>query len=206
MQFYCLTQRVNYYILCLGLQQQAQRHTGLGGNMNTLTRFINPVFENDLDETKYEIIENEIIKSSNLEDLTISGSLFSLTTFTDVTFKSCVFFATRIENCSFVNCNFIDCKFEFSHISHSNFESCGFENCNWEFSSFKSSTLNHIKMDVRTNLEVNKGTNVQENCISIMPTNWQEAEALQESIETRVEMEETQNEWGTKLLNFLKTA
>ena len=66
---------VNYCILCLSLQQQAQKHTGLGGNMNTLTRFINPVFENNLDETKYEIIENESIKSNVLEGLSISGSL-----------------------------------------------------------------------------------------------------------------------------------
>ena len=197
---------VNYCILCLSLQQQAQKHTGLGGNMNTLTRFINPVFENNLDETKYEIIENESIKSNVLEGLSISGSLFSLTTFTDVTFKSCVFFASRIENCTFVNCNFIDCKFEFSHIAHSDFESCNFENCEWEFSSFKSSSLNHIKIDVKTQLEINKGGNTQQNCLAIMPTNWLEAEALQDAIDSRVEIEEGHNEWGTKLLNFLKAA
>ncbi len=190
----------------MSLQQQAHKHTGLGGNMNTLTRFIDPIFENQLDETKYEIIENESIKSNVLEGLSISGSLFSLTTFTDVTFKSCVFFASRIENCTFVNCNFVDCRFEFSHIAHSDFESCNFENCEWEFSSFKSSDLNHIKIDVKTQLEINRGGNQQSNCLAIMPTNWQEAEALQDAIDTRLETDDAHNEWGTKLLNFLKAA
>ena len=105
-----------------------------------------------------------------------------------------------------MGCNFVDCKFEFSHIAHSEFESCNFENCEWEFSSFKNSGLNHIKIDVKTQLEVNRGGNTQQNCLSIMPTNWQEAEALQLSIDARVEVEEAQNEWGTKLLNFLKAA
>ena len=176
--------------------------------MKTLTRFINPVFEGHLDRAEYEVIENEVIKSSDLNELTISGSLFSLTTFTGVTFKSCVFFATRMENCIFVGCNFINCKFEFSHISHCDFESSKFINCAWEFSTLSHNKLNHSHIDVKTQLQLNKGVNTDENCICPMPTDWQDAEELLHKQEQRHEdyAQEQENQWGTALLNFFKAA
>ncbi len=176
--------------------------------METLTRFINPVFDAQLDQAKYEVIENEVIKANDLDELTISGSLFSLTTFTGVTFKSCVFFATRLENCNFIGCKFIDCKFEFSHITHCKFETTVFEDCNWEFSTIKSNQFNHSRFDAKTQHLITKAANKQENCICPLPTSWEEAEVLllhkdqKEEEETHV----SPNEWGTALLNFLKTA
>ncbi|EQC45965.1 pentapeptide repeat-containing protein [Bacteriovorax sp. DB6_IX] len=173
--------------------------------MKTLTRFINPVFEAQLDQAKYEVVENEVIKANDLEGLTISGSLFSLTTFTGVTFKSCVFFGTRLENCIFIGCKFIDCKFEFSHILHCKFETTVFENCNWEFSTIKDNSFNHGRFDVKTQFLLNKAANRQENCICPLPNSWQEAEELLIETEQRVE-EESPNQWGTSLVNFLKSA
>lgn len=175
--------------------------------METLTRFINPVFEATLDRAKYEVVENVAIKARDLEGLTISGSLFSLTTFTNVTFKSCVFFASRLENCNFVGCKFIDCKFEFSHITHCKFETTTFENCNWEFSSLKENSLNHSKIDVKTQFLLSKENNKEENCICPMPTDWKEAEVLLLEKEKAVEQEESSpSQRGTALVNFLKSA
>jgi hypothetical protein len=176
--------------------------------MKTLTRFINPVFEAPIDYAEYEVIENEIIKASDLEGLTISGSLFSLTTFTGVTFKSCVFFASRMENCIFVDCKFENCRFEFTHISHCSFENVEFKNCSWEFSSLNENKLNHSHIDVKTQLLLNKGSNIDTNCVCPITTDWEEAEQLQLKLQEEaqsVEEEET-NQWGSTLLNFFKAA
>ena len=174
--------------------------------MKTLTRFINPVFEESVDAAKYEVVENEIIKSSILEDLTISGSLFSLTTFTGVTFKSCVFFGSRMENCNFVGCKFIDCKFEFSHISHCNMQSVEFENCEWEFSSISKTSINHGKVDAKTMFYISKGQNTSENILCPLPESWDEAQMLLLETEQRQEACDSPKEWGKTLVNFFKAA
>ncbi|EQC46836.1 pentapeptide repeat-containing protein [Bacteriovorax sp. Seq25_V] len=173
--------------------------------MTTLTQFLEPVFKAEIDKAQYEVIENEVIKARDLKELTVSGSLFSLTTFTGVTFESCVFFATRLENCIFIDCKFIDCKFEFSHIVNCNFNSVEFENCNWDFSTIKSNDFNHSKMCQKTNTLQLKGLNKLTNCLlPNLEMDWEEA-LYQEENKVSMEVQE-KTQWGTSLLNFLKTA
>ncbi|MBK24047.1 MAG: hypothetical protein CME70_08610 [Halobacteriovorax sp.] len=163
--------------------------TRLGGNMNSLTKFIDQslALHSDpealtqgevnkvLDSTQYEVIENEVLMNSDIEGLSISGSLFSLTTFKNVTFKSCVFFGSKIENCRFVGCNFVDCDFQFTNIAFSNFIATNFENCKWECSPLKKSEFNHCGMDTKTLYFVAKEDNVIESCFMTEEVEWVEA-------------------------------
>lgn len=154
----------------------------------------------------YEVIENEVIKSSNLNELTVSGSLFSLTTFTGVTFESCMFFGSRFENCNFVDCKFINCKFEFSHIVNCNFKSTSFENCSYDFSTVNTNSFSHCRICFKTYKVQSRGLNRIEN--SITPNiniDWEQAMELEAQKEFQ---DQTQDEksWGTTLLNFLKAA
>lgn len=147
--------------------------------MKTLTKFIDRLDLNDevtatlhevsfgesSSSTRYEVIENEVLKSSDLKDLSISGSLFSLTLFKDVTFESCVFFGSKFENCEFVNCKFIDCSFQFTHISHCNFRASSFKNCIWETSTIRKSMLSLCDMDVKTAFFLTKEENKMDSCM-----------------------------------------
>ena len=171
--------------------------------MNTLTRFITPVFELPLDHAKYEVVENMTVKEHDLKDLTISGSLFSLTTFIAVNFESCVFFASKIENCRFINCTFNDCKFEFSHFSHCNFQSTNFENCSWEHSSFENNEFNHGKIDSSTHFVLKARLNILKNMLLPKNPDWSEIN-LFDDYEAHDEQQD--NQWGTKLMNFFKAA
>lgn len=177
--------------------------------MKQLTQFIDQAFTQETNNTCYEVIENEVIKSSNLNELSISGSLFSLTTFTGVIFKSCVFYASKLDNCFFIDCRFENCRFEFTHISGCNFNSTIFENCTWEFSSMKDNNFSHARICMRTSSQVQKSaTNLLTNVITTgVVTDWQEAISLQEYRESQALTEEANSKsWGSTLLGLLKAA
>lgn len=174
--------------------------------MTTLTQFIDTTMIQKSTTAIYEVIENEIIKASDLNDLTVSGSLFSLTTFTGVTFKSCVFFGSRFENCNFVDCNFVDCKFEFTHILNCNFNSTKFENCTYDFSTVSANAFIHSRICFRTYKVQSKGLNKIENCITpIMELDWEEALSMDAKNCEEIHSHD-ENTWGTTLLSFLKAA
>lgn len=174
--------------------------------MTTLTQFIDMTKTQETINAIYEVIENESIKSCNLNDLTVSGSLFSLTTFTGVTFKSCVFFGSRFENCIFIDCNFIDCKFEFNHIVNCNFKSTKFENCTYEFSTINANSFVHSRLCFKTHKLQSKGLNKVESCITpIMDMDWETALELDARANDVTQTQEEKS-WGTTLLSFLKAA
>ena len=131
--------------------------------MSTLTQFLG--ISQALDtHAQYEVIENEIIKSTDFNGLNISGSLFSLTTFKNVTFKSCVFYGSRLENCDFVDCTFEDCTFEFNNFVHCNFIGTTFENCKWAYSYLRKSSLYDCKLDPATRSAISVENNKLERC------------------------------------------
>lgn len=127
--------------------------------MNTLTKFFNPFLNNSLQDSRYEIIENEDLSSCDFNELTISGSLFSLTTFKNVTFESCVFFGSRLENCNFVNCTFKDCEFQFTTLEHCNFVHTTFTNCKWDVAPLKKNYFEACLLDAKTSFYANKENN-----------------------------------------------
>jgi hypothetical protein len=118
--------------------------------MNTLTKFFNPFWKNSDTSSSYEVIENEVVKASDLNGLTISGSLFSLTTFKNVTFESCVFFGSRMENCTLEDCKFINCEFQFTTLEHCNFASVSFSNCKWDVSPIRKNIFENCRFDDKT--------------------------------------------------------
>jgi uncharacterized protein YjbI with pentapeptide repeats len=126
------------------------QNTGSGDDMNTLTKFFNPFLNNSIEDARYEVIENEDLKSCNFNELTISGSLFSLTTFKNVTFESCVFFGSRLENCNFVNCTFKGCEFQFTTLEHCNFVNTTFTSCKWDVSPLKKNCFEECLFDSKT--------------------------------------------------------
>lgn len=132
--------------------------------MSTLTQFFNQNHLSSQTHAQYEVIENEIIKSCDFSDLSVSGSLFSLTTFTNVSFKSCVFYGSRFENCDFINCTFEDCKFEFNNMVHCNFVSSTFENCTWAYSYLRKSSLYDCMLDPATKASISVEENKLERC------------------------------------------
>lgn len=127
--------------------------------MNTLTKFFNPFWKNPNTSSSYEVIENEVIKASDLKCLTISGSLFSLTTFKNVTFESCVFFGSRMENCTFEDCKFINCEFQFTTLEHCNFASVSFSNCKWDISPIRKNRFENCRFDDKTSYFATKACN-----------------------------------------------
>lgn len=159
--------------------------------MKTLANFFNPLLNENCEssEAKYEVIENETLKSSNLKDLNISGSLFSLTTFMGVTFESCVFFGSKMENCKFINCKFINCSFQFTNISYCNFNATRFENCLWDLSPIKSSEFHHCEMGVKTTYFASQDNNSINSCYSNEAITWEEvlqAPSLEDSNQDEV--------------------
>lgn len=131
----------------------------------TTTMFSNTVSQNKLESSQaYEVIENELLKSCDLKDLTISGSLFSLTTFINVTFRSCVFFGSRFENCKFVNCRFEDCSFQFSTLTHSQFSATEFVGTHWESPSIRKCSFDYSSLDMKTEYFIAKNSNYLESC------------------------------------------
>jgi len=119
--------------------------------MNTLTKFLNPLYNQNSDHSaQYEIIENEQVYSDTYKGITLSGSLFSLSTFVDVTFDSCEFYGTKWENCQFIRCKFINCTFKFSHLQHCKFKSSSFNSCNWHTSPIKKCRFEYSELDSKT--------------------------------------------------------
>ncbi|MFT6068523.1 MAG: hypothetical protein ACJAT2_002304 [Bacteriovoracaceae bacterium] len=163
--------------------------TRLGGNMNSLTKFIDQTLalhsdpeatesvmvDKVLDSTQYEVIENEVLMNSDIKGLSISGSLFSLTTFKNVTFESCVFFGSKIENCRFVGCKFIDCDFQFTNLAFCNFIATDFTNTRWECSPMKKSDFSSCGMDAKTLYFVAKEDNKIESCFMTEEVEWVDA-------------------------------
>ncbi len=132
--------------------------------MSTLTQFFTSNHLSSEAHAQYEVIENEIIKSSDFNGLSVSGSLFSLTTFTNVSFKSCVFYGSRFENCDFINCTFEDCTFEFNNLVHCNFVGTTFENCKWAYSYLRKSSLYDCMLDPATKASISVEENKLERC------------------------------------------
>jgi hypothetical protein len=154
--------------------------------MNTLTMKINDLDLNFSQEQSglvdghsegtgmYEVIENEVLRSSHFNDLVISGSLFSLTTFIEVSFESCTFFASKIENCTFINCKFENCTFEFSSIEHTKFNRCSFENTLWDMTFLKKAAFSFCSLDANTNFFLGKEENAAYECQSPQELSWEE--------------------------------
>lgn len=152
--------------------------------MNTLTTFFNPNFQDGLRDSQYEVIENELLKSCDLKNLTVSGSLFSLTTFINVTFKSCVFFGTKIENCKFINCKFENCSFQFSTLTHSEFEACDFLETHWDTPSIRKCSFYYSKLDTKTEYFIAKNTNIVKFCSNPDLQSQEENTAMEEATST----------------------
>jgi uncharacterized protein YjbI with pentapeptide repeats len=140
-----------------------------------MTDLINPMTTVSICTENYEVIENEVLKNSDLSDLTISGSLFSLTHFHNVTFRSCVFFASKMENCDFLGCKFIDCSFQFSNIEHCNFISVDFELCHWDTSRVAKTSFSSCFLDAKTVNAVFKESNKMEGCFAHHVTHYTDA-------------------------------
>lgn len=117
--------------------------------METLTLFIDGVYNAELGSSQYQVIQNRTLKSDSCTELTISGSLLKDVIFEEIIFENCTFFATTLDNCLFINCLFINCKFQFSVFSGCNFESTTCENCIWGLSALKGPEI--IKVDGRNN-------------------------------------------------------
>lgn len=152
--------------------------------MNTLTTFFNPNFQDGLRDSQYEVIENELLKSCDLKNLTVSGSLFSLTTFINVTFRSCVFFGTKIENCKFINCKFENCSFQFSTLTHSEFEACDFIETHWDTPSIRKCSFYYSKLDTKTEYFIAKNTNTVKFCSNPDLQSQEENTAMEEATST----------------------
>ncbi len=176
----------------LSLRGKLLKHktgTALGGNMNSLTKFLDLNLNNfthtdshlkieiieSLNHAEYEVIENETLKACKFEDLTVSGSLFSLTTFDHVTFENCVFYGSKIENCTFIGCNFVNCKFEFSSVSHCNFNNCDFNNTKWSYSTFKRNKLNYCVIDELAYQFIDSTVNYFWETLPPTPSSWEAA-------------------------------
>ena len=117
--------------------------------METLTLFIEHLYEAELGSTRYQLYEKMIIESKSYDNISISGSILKEVVFQDVIFSNCTFFGSTIDNCLFINCMFLNCKFQFSKFSDCNFESTTWENCMWGLTTLKNSVIE--KSEVRNN-------------------------------------------------------
>lgn len=121
--------------------------------MQTLTYFIEHLYDEGVQDMAFQKIENKMFKSNEYSDLSISGALYKDLVFEDVIFINCSFFGTTLENCMFINCLFINCNFQFSHFNDCNFELTTWENCNWGFTALKrtealkSQTINNFSLE-----------------------------------------------------------
>ncbi|MEH0860313.1 pentapeptide repeat-containing protein [Halobacteriovorax sp. DPLXC-1] len=174
--------------------------------MATLTNFIMPEKLSDFTNGQFEVIENEVVKSSDLSNLTVSGSLFSQTTFVAVHFKSCTFFGSKIKQCKFINCVFENCTFEFSHIEDCNFESSRLVGNTWKYSTLKGSSIEECEFDLVTFKVIKDGDRNQYDIFE----ETQDIEEIKEEVEAVLSFEQaltsSPKQWGTNLINFIKSA
>ncbi len=131
MQFYYLTQLV--FLAIINLRIGAKN----GEKMETLTLFIDHLYNQDLNTTNFQMIADRSFKSRNYKDLTLSGNRYTDVVFEDVIFENCTFFGSTLDNCLFINCLFINCNFQFSHFNNCNFEQTSWENCKWGVTALK---------------------------------------------------------------------
>ncbi|EPZ52319.1 pentapeptide repeat protein [Bacteriovorax sp. BAL6_X] len=177
-----------------------------GDHMATLTNFIMTKTLSDFTNGQYEVIEKELVRSSDLSNLTISGSLFSQTTFIAVNFKSCIFFGSKMRECKFINCTFENCSFEFSHIEACNFDGCKIIGNTWKYSTLKNSIIEDCELDLEVYKVIKDG---DLNKFDLYEET-QDIEEIKEEVEEVLSFEAaliaSPNQWGTSLLNFIKSA
>lgn len=191
---------------CIVDEQIHKLSKAWGDHMATLTNFIMPENFSDFQNGQFEVIENEMVKSSDLSNLTISGSLFSQTTFIAVHFKSCTFFGSKMRECKFINCVFENCNFEFSHIEDCNFDGCKLIGNTWKYSTLTQSIIEECEMDLATYRVIKDG---KQNDFDIFEET-QDLEEIKDEVEEVLSFQEAMlaspKQWGTNLINFIKQA
>jgi uncharacterized protein YjbI with pentapeptide repeats len=105
MQFYFLTQLVFFVILNPRIALLR------GRKMDTLTLFINKIYEENLGLDHYQSLENISVCDYNFNKLTISGAFFKNVEFKNINFENCIFWASHFKNVTFTNCQFIKLQF-----------------------------------------------------------------------------------------------
>jgi uncharacterized protein YjbI with pentapeptide repeats len=131
MQFIFLTQLIKFVIL------EARNEALWRLKMETLTYFIENLFNEELGSECFQIVENKSISDCNYKDIVVSGSRIESVIFENVIFENCTFWSSNLSNCLFINCIFINCKFQFTDFTNCNFESSSFENCIWGLSKLQ---------------------------------------------------------------------
>lgn len=105
--------------------------------METLTYFIENLFNEELGSDSFQIFENKSISDRNYKEIIVSGSKVENCIFENVIFENCTFWSSNISNSLFINCMFINCKFQFTEFTGCNFDGANFENCIWGLSKLQ---------------------------------------------------------------------
>lgn len=152
-----------------------KQENGLFGGffMETLTFFIENLFNEELGSESFQVFEKKTLTSRNYKDVVVSGSKIDQVIFENCIFENCTFWSTKISNSLFINCIFINCKFQFTEFTSCNFDGATFENCMWGLSRLQgdeifkdTEALKNISFETRLPIENTKSLNLSEILIS----------------------------------------